>query len=66
MSIVSCRAPLKMKKLTLDIAKAIAFKNNGKCLSEEYINNATSMLWECNNGHQWQARLANIKNSTAS
>ncbi|RHZ49617.1 hypothetical protein Glove_519g23 [Diversispora epigaea] len=24
-----------------------------KCLSKEYINNETPMLWECNKKHQW-------------
>jgi hypothetical protein len=50
-------------KLTLQDAQKIALKRKGKCLSKEYVNNATSMLWECEFGHNWKARFANVKNS---
>lgn len=39
----------------------LAASKGGKCLSEEYVNNATHMLFECELGHQWQAVSASIK-----
>jgi hypothetical protein len=50
------------KKLSLNDAIKIAKSREGKCLSIEYINNITPMLWECNKFHQWTARFYNIKN----
>ncbi|KKL86043.1 hypothetical protein LCGC14_1948640, partial [marine sediment metagenome] len=38
-----------------------AIEMRGKCVSTEYINNRTKMLWECKNGHQWWAKFAHIK-----
>lgn len=34
---------------------SLAKTKNGKCLSHEYINSTTKLLWECHNGHQWKA-----------
>ncbi|MCP4898302.1 MAG: hypothetical protein GY906_15115, partial [bacterium] len=33
----------------------------GKCLSDTYINTHTKLLWECKQGHQWEAKPSNIK-----
>lgn len=44
------------------MALEIAKKLDGKCLSEKYINNRTKMHWECKMGHDWYARLDDIKN----
>ena len=49
-------------RLTIEDMKKIAFTRNGKCLSQEYINNSTNLLWECHKGHQWQARPQDVKN----
>ncbi|CAG8791437.1 15354_t:CDS:2, partial [Racocetra fulgida] len=40
-------------KLDINIAKEIAFKKDGKCLSEKYTNITSPLLWECNKEHQW-------------
>ncbi len=50
------------KKLSLNDAIKIAESHGGKCLSIEYVNNITPMLWECNKFHQWTTRFYNIKN----
>ena len=34
---------------------------NGKCLSTQYINSKTKLLWECAEGHQWEAAPGDIK-----
>ena len=39
---------------------SVAISRGGKCLSEEYINNITPLLWECKEGHQWKARPSNV------
>lgn len=46
----------------LIIANKIAQEWGGKCLSNEYVNNKTVMLWQCKNKHDWYANLDNIKN----
>lgn len=46
--------------LTLKYCQELARNKGGKCLSEEYINNNTNMLWECKNKHQWPAKLRTI------
>ena len=40
-----------------------AENKNGRLLSIKYINNNTKLLWECSEGHQWEARWDHIKNS---
>ena len=42
----------------------IAIERGGKCLSEEYSNNSTKLLWECSEGHQWCAVSSSIKMGT--
>ena len=49
-----------LKKTTEDM-KALASKRGGKCLSETYINSQTKLLWECSEGHQWEALLNTIQ-----
>src|SRR6266496_4394143 len=51
-----------MAKLSLDDAIEIAKSYQGICLSKEYINNCTPMLWKCNKKYQWTASFDSIKN----
>lgn len=44
----------------LSLAKRVARKRGGKCLSESYRNSWSSLEWQCKIGHQWKAALANI------
>ena len=48
-------------KLTLSELQAIAAVKGGKCLASVYINARTNYLWECTNGHQWNATPDSIK-----
>jgi hypothetical protein len=50
-------------KYSIQELKKYAIDRNGKLISTEYINNNTKMLWECKEGHQWEARWDNIKNA---
>jgi hypothetical protein len=51
-------------KLSIDEMKDIASTHNGKCLSTEYINNNTPLLWECSESHKFKARPDNVKGGT--
>ena len=41
--------------------KDIAKSRNGKCLSPIYKNARTKLLWECAEGHQWEAVPDSVK-----
>ncbi len=45
-------------------AHALAQKNNGKCLSNDYINARTKLLWECSLGHKWEADYNHVQQGT--
>jgi hypothetical protein len=59
----SKKAAEHLKKNIAD-CKMLAKRNDGYCLSEIYINSQTNLLWQCKNGHTWQATYANIKKGT--
>ena len=42
----------------------IAEERGGQCLSDEYKHSRHKLLWECKNGHQWEAAPANVKRGT--
>ncbi|RHZ87027.1 hypothetical protein Glove_41g66 [Diversispora epigaea] len=48
-------------RYTFEVAKQITFNQNEKCLSTEYINTHSNLLWGCINRHLWNAPLFNIK-----
>ena len=41
------------EKKTIEQMQEIAKSKGGKCLSKEYKNKKTKLLWECKDGHQW-------------
>lgn len=49
------------KKKTMDEIHHLARSRGGKCLSAEYVDSKTKMLWECGKGHQWEATSASIR-----
>jgi hypothetical protein len=56
-----CRKCGGNKKLTIHEMHHLAESRNGKCLSSTYINSQTNLLWECKEGHRWEATPNNIK-----
>ena len=44
----------------LEDAKKVAEKKEGECLSTEYINARTPMMWRCINNHMWYATYDNV------
>ncbi len=49
------------KRLNINECIELAILNGGRCLSNTYTNNKEKLLWECKNGHTWQARYDSIK-----
>lgn len=45
----------------IESLRTYAFSKGGKCLSVEYINKRTKYLWQCTEGHEWQAAWGNVK-----
>ncbi|HZM02750.1 MAG TPA: hypothetical protein VFC44_06975 [Candidatus Saccharimonadales bacterium] len=43
--------------------KELARLKNGYCLSTQYVNGQTPLLWRCQNGHEWLAVPESIKNA---
>ncbi len=50
-----------VKKGTIKEMQKIARERGGKCLSSTYTNNRTKLLWQCLEGHQWEAKPVNVK-----
>lgn len=49
------------QRLSLDSLISLAREKGGKCLSKTYKNNEDKLLWECNKGHTWKAKVANVR-----
>lgn len=50
-----------MKKLTIQDMRQMAEERGGKCLSEYYINSQTPLLWQCSQGHEWEAVPSSLR-----
>lgn len=49
------------KRLSIKDAQALAEVKGGKCLSNQYINNAQKLTWQCKEGHVWETPYSVIK-----
>ena len=52
------------QRLNIKTAQKLAFKNNGKCLSKEYKNARTKLIWQCEKEHIWEAVYDSISRGT--
>jgi len=52
------------RRLTIQHCQNIAKKKNGKCLSNDYINNKTKYIWQCSKNHKWEATYNSVKNGS--
>ena len=52
------------RKVTIDDMHMIAKQRAGKCLSRQYIRDSSNLIWECSEGHRWEATPNNIKKGT--
>lgn len=57
-----CRKCSGAEKLTIADMHELALSKGGKFLSSEYIDSQTKHKWECDKGHQWEARPDSVKN----
>ena len=48
------------KKTHLEEMKELAERRGGVCLSDQYVNTDTKLLWQCSQGHQWLATPIHI------
>ena len=53
-----------VEKNTIEEIQDLAAQRGGKCLSTEYKNGRTHLVWECALGHQWKATSSNIQRGT--
>jgi thiol-disulfide isomerase/thioredoxin len=51
-------------KRTLIDMQALAVERGGKCLSTEYVNARTGLLWKCAEGHRWKAWPSSIRSGS--
>lgn len=59
-----CNRAIRLEQYSkneLKIACRLAEENGGLCLSSEYKNSKTSMLWKCKNNHIWKSVLSSVK-----
>ncbi len=52
------------QKLSIERMQDMAARRGGKCLSGDYTNALTHLLWQCAKGHQWKARPNHVKNGS--
>jgi len=52
------------RSLTIEEMREIAKVRGGKCLSKQYVNTETKLLWQCSKGHKWEAKPGNVKHGT--
>lgn len=45
---------------TIEDMRRIAGERGGRCLSEKFVNLRTKLLWECRDGHRWEASPGNV------
>lgn len=50
-------------KYTIQQIQKVGTKKGGECLSKEYINNNSLLLWKCGKGHKWKATASSIINA---
>jgi hypothetical protein len=48
------------QRLTLKDCQDLAISKGGVCLSTEYVNNNTKMLWKCSENHEWSTTRGSI------
>lgn len=51
-----------LSKPSIAEIQLLASSRGGSLLSTVYVNSQTKLLWQCGNGHQWEAKYGDIKN----
>jgi hypothetical protein len=50
-----------VKRLTLREMRVLAKHRAGECLSKQYVNDDTKLVWRCGNGHSWRAEPVRVR-----
>jgi hypothetical protein len=53
----------KARRSSIQKMHSVAMERGGKCLSAEYVNAHTKLIWRCSEGHEWEATPKHIVNS---
>ena len=56
-----CSKCAGVEKLTIEEMRQIAKARGGKCLSNNYVNTYTKLLWECAEKHQWETVPGHVR-----
>jgi hypothetical protein len=56
-----CPQCARVARLSLDAMVVVAASRGGRCLSTEYLNVETPLLWRCKEGHRWTATPASVR-----
>lgn len=51
------------KRINIDICKKLAQSKNGECLSSNYKDIYSELLWKCSRGHIWKSSYNSVKNN---
>jgi len=51
----------KKTRLCIEEMQSLAKKQGGRCLSKRYVNAHTKLMWECAEGHKWEAKPLVVK-----
>lgn len=54
----------KAQRGSIEEMQGVAEERGGKCLSTEYKNSNSPLLWECAHGHTWKATPGSVKSGT--
>ena len=57
-------AAAQPSSMALSEARLIARERGGMVVSKQVPNVRTAVLWECSEGHRWQARFSKVKSGT--
>ena len=52
---------IEWKILSLEDMRKLAESKGGKCLSSDYVSIKSKLLWQCSQGHKWEAVPATVK-----
>ena len=54
-----------MKRNSIEDMIELARQKGGKCMSKEYTNNSTKLIWQCAEGHVWEATPFSVKHQSS-
>lgn len=58
-----CPYCARVARLSIKDAISIASDRGGECLSKEYVNNNSPLIWQCEKGHVWKNSLSGVRNN---